>query len=62
MDFNKVPGDKVDGNYTRILHAVLRNSTLQKSSCTATYLPSYKPTKKDKQDMLGTADKIRTNS
>ena len=34
----------------------------QNSSCTATYLPSQKPSKLDKQDMLDTAGEVRTNS
>ena len=31
------------------------------SSYMATYLPSLKPSKSDKQDMLDTAGKVRTN-
>ena len=34
---------------------------LQNSSCVATYLPSHKPSKLDKQDMLGTGGEVRTN-
>ena len=34
----------------------------QNSSCTATYLPSHKPSKSDKEDMLGTAGEVRMNS
>ena len=48
---------KLDGNYTRILRAVLNK--FRKQLCTATYLPSRKPSKKDDQDMLGTAAEER---
>ena len=35
------------------------NSTLQNNNCMVTYIPSHKPSK---QDMLGIAEKGRTNS
>ena len=38
------------------------NWTHQNSSCMATYLPSQKPFKYNKQDMLGIASEVRTNS
>ena len=34
----------------------------QNNGCTATYLPSHKPSKQDEQDKLGTAGKVRINS
>ena len=34
----------------------------QNSKCTTTYLPSAKPSKLDKQDMLGIAGEEKTNS
>ena len=54
----------LDENYTRMLYAVLNKSWKQhskKSSCTAIYLPSYKPSK-TKLDMLSNAGEIRVNS
>ena len=39
-----------------------RSSTPQNSSCTATYLLSYKLSKEDKQDMSDTAGDVRMNS
>ena len=56
---------KLDGNYTRMLQAVMNKSwgnTLQKRICTATYQPSWKPSKLDEPDMLDTAREISTNS
>ena len=38
------------------------SSTLQNSSCTATYLPSHKLSNLDEQDTLGTGGEVRTNS
>ena len=40
----------------------MNKSTLQSSSCTATYHPSWKLSKLDKPDMWDTAGEIRTNS
>ena len=37
------------------------NWPLQNSNCTATYHPFHKPSKWDKQDMLGTAGEVRIN-
>ena len=37
------------------------SSTLQNSSCMATYLTSHKPSKWDKKDILGTTREARTN-
>ena len=56
---------KLDGNYTRILQAVLNKSWMQypqRSSYTAISLPSLKPSKFNKQDMQDTAGEVRTNS
>ena len=56
---------KLDRNYTRMLHAFSTNSgkgTLQKSSCTAIYLLSCKPSKISEPDLLGTAGVVKTNS
>ena len=39
-----------------------RISNLQDNFCLAIYLPSDKPSKSDEQDMLGTAEKVDTNS
>ena len=52
---------KREDNYKRMLSAVLipGRSTLQNSSCTATYFPSHK---RSKQDFLGTVGETRTNS
>ena len=49
---------KLDGNYARML----RGNTPQSSSCTATYLPSRKPSKLDKLDMQDTAGEAGTGS
>ena len=53
---------KLDGNYTRRLRASPGGSTLQSSSCTATYHPSRKLSKLDEPDMLHTAGEVGTNS
>ena len=37
------------------------SNTTQKSSCTAPYLPSHKPSNEDQLDMLGTFGEIKTN-
>ena len=54
---------KLDGNCTRMPQAVQTNpgsNIPQNSNCTATYLPSLKPSKLDKQDMWDTAEEVRT--
>ena len=38
------------------------SNILQNSSCTATDLPSQKPSKLDEQDIRDTAGEVRTNS
>ena len=56
---------KLDENYKRCYLLFWTNpwdSTHQNSSCTATYLPSYKPFKSDEQDMLGSTGEVSTNS
>ena len=65
----EMSGEK-DENYKRMLHAVFiksrkqqlsgfnENSTRQNSSCTTTYFPSHKSSKKDKQDMLGISREV----
>ena len=48
-----------------MLHAALKNppsNTTQNSNCAATYHPSYKPSKKDERDMLGTAEEAGMDS
>ena len=52
---------KVDGNYTRMLRAIL-NNTLQSSSCTTTDHPSRKLSKLDEPDMQDTAGEIGMRS
>ena len=58
IDANEMHGEK---NATCCFEQILKKTTLKKSSCTATYLPSHIPSKQVKQDMLGTAEKIKTN-
>ena len=56
---------KLDGNYTRMLQAILNKSWRQhpqNSSCTATYHPSRKLSKLDDPDMQDTAGEIGTSS
>ena len=53
---------KLDGNYTRMLQAILYKSWGQSTSCTATYLLSRKLSKLDKQDMQDTAGEAVTSS
>ena len=56
---------KLERNCIRMLRAILNKSWKQhptNNSCTATYLPSLKPSKLDKQDMWDTAEEVRTNS
>ena len=49
LDSNETPEEKLDRNYTRMLCDVLNPSLkayLNKNNrCTATYLPSHKPSK-----------------
>ena len=62
LDFNQMLGEKDDGNYTRMLHAVFNkygSSTLHNSRCIVTFLQSPKP---PKQDILGMAREVWTNS
>ena len=50
IDTNKTYGEKLDSNYTRMLWAILNSpggSTPKRSSCTATYHPSWKLSKLD---------------
>ena len=56
---------KLDGNYTRMLRVVFNKSSNlipTNSSYIATYLPSLKQFKLDKQDIQGTAEKGRMNT
>ena len=56
---------KLDGNYTRILRAILNKSlvnTKQRTICTATYLPSRKLSKLDEPDMQDTTGEAGTSS
>ena len=57
--------EKIDGDYTRMLHAVLKKnpgSNIQENnSFTAAYLPSHNPSKYNVQDVLGTDDEVMTN-
>ena len=52
--------EKLDGVCFDQVQEIVR--ILQNSSCTATYLPSHKPSKYDKQDTLGTDGEVRKNS
>ena len=56
---------KLDGNYTRMLRAILKSpsgNTQQDTNCTATCLLSRKLFKLDKPDMQDTAREAGTNS
>ena len=56
---------KLDGNYTRMLRAILNKSwchTPQDTNCTATCLLSWKLFKLDKPDMQDTAGEAGTSS
>ena len=56
---------KLDGNYTRILRAILNKSWRKhptRTNCTATYLPSWKLSKLDEPDMQETAGEAGTSS
>ena len=56
---------KLDGNYTRMLRAILNKSwrqTPQSSSCMATYHTSRRPSTLDKPDMWDTAGEVRMGS
>ena len=56
---------KLDGNYTRMLRAILTNpggNTPQDTNYTATCLPSRKLSKLDEPDMQDTAGEAGTNS
>ena len=55
---------RLDGNCTRMLQATLNKSWKQhptKQQLYATYHPSQKPSKLDKQDMWDTAGRVRMN-
>ena len=57
---------KTKPNYTSQEYCVLfwtdsGSSTRQNSSCSAIYLPSNKPSKKDEKDMLYTTGEVKTN-
>ena len=54
----------LDWNYSRLLHAVLKNpgsNTSQNSSYMATYLPSHKSFEWNEEEMTSTAEEMRTN-
>ena len=57
---------ELDGNYSRLLRAIVnmswRQPPPQGSSCTATYHPSRKISKLDEPDMQDTAGEVETNS
>ena len=56
---------RLDGNYTRMLRAIMNKSwrqNPQSSSCKATYHPSRKLSKLHEPDMQDTAGEVRTNS
>ena len=56
---------KLDGNYTRMLRAILNKSWRQqpiKQQLYATYHPSWKQSKLDEKDMQDTAGEVGTNS
>ena len=67
LDFNETLGEKrrwemQNNSMSFFFLANPVSSTLQNSSCSATYLPSLKPSKLDEQKMLGTAGEVRMNS
>ena len=57
---------KLEGNYTRILHAILNKSSKQhpekNSCCTAIYHPSRRLSNLDEPDMQDTVGEVGTNS
>ena len=56
---------KLDGNYTRMLRAILNNTWIQhpkKSGCTATYHTLRKPSKLNEADMQDIAGEVGMNS
>ena len=62
---NKRMGKKLDGNYTKMLQAIVNKSWRQhpqSNSYTATYHPSRKLSKLDKPDMEDTAGEAGTSS
>ena len=52
---------KLDGNYSRMLRAIL-NKSWRDANCTATCLPSRKLYRSDEPDMPDTAGEARTSS
>ena len=53
---------KLDGNYTRMLQAILNKSWKQHLTNTATYNSSWKLSKLDEPDMWDTAGEVGTSS
>ena len=53
---------KLDGNYTRMLQAILNGNILQGTNYTATCLPSRKLSKLNEPDTQDTAGEARTSS
>ena len=53
---------KLDGNYTRMLRAILNKSWQQDTNCTATYPLSRKLSKLDEPGMQDTAGEAEMNS
>ena len=62
-DFNEMHGEKqrkLRKDAACCFEQILEAFTLQKSYCTATNLQSHNPSKKDKQDIVGTTWKVST--
>ena len=66
MDANKTQEEnsrwELNKNAACFFKINLRSNTPQKGSCTATYLPSHKPSKYNEQDMRSTTGEVRMNS
>ena len=60
LDANKTAGEKLDGNYTTMLLAILNNP--QSTNYTATNILSRKLSKLDEPDMQDTAGEAKTSS
>ena len=64
LDANKTAGKKLDGNYTRMLRAILNNFWRQHPTKNQLYgyLPPITKTKLDEPDMQDTAGEAETSS
>ena len=64
MDANKICKKMLDGNYTRMVHAVkqILEATPHKSTAVRPHLSSHKPFKEEERDMRGPAGETSANS